>query len=162
MRPPVILMLSAATLVALLMHRSGAAGSLVVGAMLGAGGYSVVHGGPQITVPEPLQTASFLVVGAAVGSTITRSALAEIHQLLLPALLSAALLMIAGVAIACIVQALGFPSSVSLLATAPGGFGIVSVLAVERGGGAADVAVFHTVRAILLVLALPRLLALHT
>lgn len=162
MLPPVILMLCAASFGALIMHRSGTAGSLVVGAMLGAGVYSVLHGGPPVSIPEPLQTASFLVVGAAVGSTITRNALTELHLHLLPALLSAVLLILAGVAIACVLQALGFPSRAAILASAPGGFGIVSVLAAERGSGAAEIAVFHTVRAVLLVLALPRLLTLHT
>lgn len=152
--------LAAAGFGGLIAQRLGMPGGLVVGAMLGAGAFSVTYPDPHVGVPEPLQTVSMLIVGAAIGSKITRGMFAELHSLLLPAVLSAVLLIIAGLGIAYLLQALGFAPLASILATSPGALSSIAVLAAERGAGAAEVAVFHTIRVVLVVLSLPGLLAL--
>lgn len=152
--------LVAAAVGGLLAQRLGMPGGLVVGAMLGAGSVRGAFPGPQVSVPEPLQTVSMLIIGAAIGSRITRGMFADLHSLLLPALVSAVLLILAGLVGAYLLQALGFAPLASILATSPGALSSIAALAAERGAGAAEVAVFHTVRVVLVVLSLPGLLAL--
>jgi uncharacterized protein len=155
-----ILLLAAATAGGLVLQRLDLPGGLVVGSMVGAAGYSLLQGGEQVSIPGPLRTAAFLVLGAAIGATVTRATVASLGGILLPAVLSAALIILAGVAIAYLLQTLGVAPPGAVLATSPGALSALSAAAADRGVGAAEVALFHTVRVVLVLLSLPALLTL--
>lgn len=157
---PLVLLLTSASAVGLLLQRLSVPGGLVVGGMIGAAGFSLLRGGAEVTVPAPLQTASFLVLGAAIGSTVTRDTLVQLRQALLPALLAAVLIIVAGIGIAYLLRALGLAPAGAVLATSPGALTAITAAAAERGAGPAEVALFHTVRIVLVLLSLPGLLAL--
>lgn len=156
---PLAFLLASASAVGLLLARLHVPGGLVVGAMIGAAGYSLARGGAEVAVPGPLRTASFLVLGAAIGSTVTREVLAQLRAVLLPAVLAAVLIIVAGIAIAYLLRAVGLAPAGAVLATSPGALSAITAAAAERGAGA-EVALFHTVRVILVLLSLPGLLAL--
>lgn len=155
-----VLLLASASAIGLLLQRLGVPGGLVIGGMLGAAGFSLLRGGPEVTVPGPLRTASFLVLGAAIGASVTREVVAGLRGVLLPAVLAAVLIILSGVAIAYLLGALGLAPPGAILATSPGALSALVAAAAERGSGAAEVAIFHTVRIVLVLLSLPGLLAL--
>lgn len=154
------LLLAAATAAGLLLQRLGVPGGLVIGGMVGAAGYSLVRGGAEVAVPGPLRAAAFLVLGASIGAPVTREVVMGLRGVLLPAVLAAVLIILAGVGIAYLLLALGLAPPSAVLATSPGALSAVSAAAAERGTGAAEVAIFHTVRVFLVLLSLPGLLAL--
>jgi membrane AbrB-like protein len=135
-------------------------GGLVLGGMVGAAAYSLARGGSEIVLPGPLRTATFLVLGAAIGASVTRETVGDLRAVLLPAVLAAVLIIVAGVAIAYLLQALGLAPPAAVLATSPGALSAMSAVAAERTTAAAEVAIFHTVRLFLVLLTLPGLIAL--
>jgi uncharacterized protein len=155
-----VLLLASASAVGLLFQRFGVPGGLIVGGMVGAAAYTLVRGGPAITVPGPLRTVAFLVLGAAIGATVTRDVVVGLRLVILPALLAAVLIILAGIAIAYLLGALGVAPPAAVLATSPGALSALTAAAAERGTGAAEVALFHTVRIVLVLLTLPGLLSL--
>jgi uncharacterized protein len=155
-----VLLLVAASAVGLLFQRFGVPGGLIVGSMIGAATYSLIRGGPEVVVPGPLRTASFLVLGAAIGAGVTRGVLVSLRSVLLPAVLAAVLIIVAGIGIAYLLRALHLAPPADVLATSPGALSAIAAAAAERGTGAAEVALFHTVRIVLVLLSLPGLLAL--
>ena len=157
---PVIALLLAATVAALVFARLGVPGGLVVGAMVGAAGYSLLRGGAPALLPGPVRTAALIVLGASIGATVTRDTIVELRGVLLPAVLAAFLIILAGVAIAYLLRSLGLAPEGAVLATSPGALTSVVATAAERGTGATEVALFHTVRVVLVMLSLPALLAL--
>jgi len=154
------LVLLGAAVVGLAFERFGVPGGLIVGAMIGAAAVTLVRGGPQVVVPTPVRTASFLVLGAAIGSTVTRDTLLSLRAALVPAVLSAVLIIVAGVAIAFLLRALGLAPEGDVLATSPGALSAITAAAAARGLGAPQVALFHTVRLLLVLLTLPAVLSL--
>lgn len=128
--------------------------------MLGAGMVSLAFGHQEVTIPAPLQIAAMVVIGAVVGAQLTPSVLAALPRILMPAVLSALVIITCGVAIAYLLRTLGMAPPGDLLATSPGAFSVLSALAVERGDGPVEVAVFHTVRLVLVILTMPLILSL--
>lgn len=155
-----VLVLIGAAAVGLAFERFGVPGGLIVGAMIGAAAVSLVRGGAEVAVPTPVRTTAFLVLGAAIGSTVTRDTLVALRAALLPALLSAVLIIVAGVAIAFLLRALGVAPTGDVLATSPGALSAITAAAAARGLGAPEVALFHTVRLLLVLLTLPAVLTL--
>lgn len=156
----IALLLVAASVVGLLFARLGVPGGLIVGAMVGAAGCSLLRGGAEVVLPGTLRTAALIVLGATIGASVTRDTVGELRGVLLPAVLAAGLIILAGVAIAYLLRALGIAPEGAVLATSPGALTSVVAAAAERGTGAAEVALFHTVRVILVLLSLPALLGL--
>ena len=154
---PLVLLLLSAAAGGLALHRLP--GGLVVGAMVGSAAYSLLRGGAQLAFPTPLRTAAFVVLGAAIGSTVTRPLLVALRGSLLPAVLAAVLIILGGVAVAAVLRVLGIAPAGAVLATSPGAISAVSAVAAERDVGA-EVALFHTVRVVLVLLSIPGLLAL--
>ncbi len=157
---PLILLLLSATAGGLLLARLNVPGGLVVGGLIGAAAYQLVRGGAPVEVPGPLRTAAFLVLGAAIGSTITRDTVSGLRGVLLPAVLAAVLIIGAGVVIALGLRVVGIAPPGDVLATSPGALSAIAAVAAERGTGPAEVALFHTVRVVLVLLSLPLLLTL--
>jgi uncharacterized protein len=156
----VLLLLAAATVGGLVARGLNVPGGLVVGAMIGAGSVSLLSGEIEIVVPDPVQTAALVVIGAVIGAQLTPTVLASLPRIMVPAVLSALIIIACGVAIAFVLQAAGLAPPGVLLATSPGALSVISALAVERGTGPVEVAVFHTVRVVLVILTMPLLLAL--
>jgi uncharacterized protein len=156
----VALLLLAATVGALLARGLNVPGGLIVGAMFGAGSVSLLSGEVEIVIPDPVQTAALIVIGAVIGAQLTPSVLASLPRIAVPAVLSALIIIACGVGIALLLRAAGLAPPGVLLATSPGALSVISALAVERGTGPVEVAVFHTVRVILVIATMPLLLAL--
>jgi len=149
-----IVMLLVAAVVGLAADRAGFPGGLIFGSMVGAAAVTLISG-QRITIPTPLQDASFIVIGAAIGALITRDSLATLRGVLFPALLSAVLIIGAGIAIAFLLRSFGIAPAGDVLATSPGALSFVSSVALEQGVGAVEVSVFHLVRVVLVILSLP-------
>lgn len=155
-----VLLLAAAAAVGLVFQRFDLPGGLIIGAMVGAAAYTLARGGDELVLPSPVRTAAFVVLGASLGAGVTRSTVVNLRGVLLPAVLAAVLIILAGVAIAFLLRALGVAPPGFVLATSPGALSSISAIAAERGTGAVEVALFHTVRVILVLLTLPGLLLL--
>jgi uncharacterized membrane protein AbrB (regulator of aidB expression) len=110
-----------------------------------------------VTIPKAIESGSFIIIGAAVGALVNRDSIAAIKAVLLPAVLSGILIIVAGIAIAYLLRVMGIAPPDDILATSPGALSSVSAVAVERGVGPVEVAVFHLVRLILVILSLPAL-----
>jgi membrane AbrB-like protein len=153
-----VLLLAVAAVVGLAFERFGVPGGTIVGAMVGAAAVTLVRGGPEVEIPAWMTTAALLVLGAGVGAGVTREVLVSLRAALLPAVLAAVLIIAAGVAIAALLGALRIAPPSALLATSPGALTAITAAAAAHGDGAAQVALFHTVRVVLVLLTLPGLL----
>lgn len=154
-----VAVLAGATACALLADRLQIPGGLILGAMVGAAAVTLSTG-TTVTLPSPLRTAAFVVIGAAIGVRMTRGVVASLGPVLLPAALSAVLIICAGLAIAWLLRSLGVAPPADLLATSPGAFSVMTAMAVEQDTGAVEVALFHLVRIVLVILSLPLLVRL--
>ncbi len=150
----VIVVLLVAALVGFGAERAGLPGGLIFGSMVGAAAVTLISG-QKPSIPKPLQDASFIIIGAAIGALITRDSLATLRGVVLPAFLSGALIIGAGIAIAFLLRSLGIAPPGDVLATSPGALTFVSSVALEQGVGAVEVSVFHLVRVVLVILSLP-------
>lgn len=148
--------LAAATALALLAQRLGLPGGLILGAMVGASVVTLATG-QSATIPGPLRNAAFIVIGAAIGVQVTRQVLGQLYLVFVPAVLAGALIIVAGLAIAYALRTLGIAPPGDLLATSPGALSVMTAMAVEQGKGAAQVAIFHLVRIVMVILSLPLL-----
>ena len=157
---PLVLTLAAAAAGGLLAQRLGVPGGLVVGAMVGAAAVQLARGDAPAQVPQPLQTTALVVLGAAIGTSVTRDTLESLRSALLPAVLAAVLIIVAGVAIAVLLRVLGLGTAGDVLATSPGALSTITAVAAERGTAPVEVALFHTVRVVLVLLTLPLVLTL--
>lgn len=155
-----VLLLAVASATGLDLARLGVPGGLITGAMVGAAAVNLTRGGSGVELPAGLQTAAMLARGAGIGATVTRDTLASLRAAVLPAVLAAVLIIAAGVGIALLLRVLGVAPVGDVLATSPGNLSALSAAAAERGAGAAEVALFHTVRVVLVLLSLPALYGL--
>ena len=127
--------------------------------MIGAALVTLVTG-TDIQMPGPFRDAAFVVIGAAIGVQLTRAAVRTLGPVLVPAVLAGVLIIAAGVAIAYLLRAVGIAPPGDVLATSPGALSVMSAMAVEQNTGAVQVAVFHLVRVVMVILSLPLLVRL--
>lgn len=151
--------LAVAALVGSAFARMRVPGGMIIGAMLGAAAVSVVAGGAEVDLPRPLVAGAYVVIGTVIGAGITRDSLREVRHFALPAALSAVMIIAAGLVIALALRSLGVAPDGVILATSPGALSATTAVAAEQGTGVA-VAVFHTVRVVLVLSSLPLLLRL--
>lgn len=157
---PILLLLACAALGGLALRLLHVPGGIFLGAAAGAAAYTLLRDLPPVRLPAGSEDAALVVLGAAVGAGITRSELTRLRLVLLPAVAAAVFLIVAGILAALLLRALGLAPAQDLLATSPGALSTVIAVALERGEGAAEVALFHTVRLLLVMGALPLLVAL--
>lgn len=112
----------------------------------------------EAELPRPLQDASFIVVGAAIGVLVTRDTLGVVRSSIVPALLAAVLIIAAGLAVAFLLRRLGMAPPNDVLATSPGGITAISAIAAEEREGAVEVSIFHLVRVVLVLISIPALI----
>ncbi len=155
----VVLALAAAAAGGILLQQLNVPGGLIIGAMLGA---AIVTVGAQLeaSLPAPLEGAAFIGVGAAIGVLVTRETLDAVRSSLLPGLLAAVLIIAAGIGVAYLLRALDIAPPSEFLATSPGGISAIAAVAAEQKTGAVEVAVFHLIRVILVLLSIPVLIQL--
>ena len=142
--------------VGLLAERFKVPGGLILGSMVGAAGFSLARD-LQVTTPRWLQSVAFIIIGSAIGTLVTRDFVRDLKGLAIPALLAAVLIIGSGIAIALLLRWMGIAPPSDALATSPGALSFMSAAALEQGRGAVEVATFHVVRVILVMLSLPLL-----
>jgi membrane AbrB-like protein len=147
--------LAAATVGGVLLRLTGLQGGLALGAMLGAAVYTLLRGNEGIEVPPLAQDAALIVLGAVIGAGVTRSVLADLRGLLLPAVIASVAIILAGIAIALALRWFGAAPADDVLATSPGALSAVIAVAVDRGVAPAEVALFHLVRLLMVLATLP-------
>ena len=155
----IVMTLVAAAAAGYLFDRFDVPGGTIIGAMVGAAAYSLISGGAEVTLPGPAVSAAYVVIGAVIGSSITRPVVREMRHVALPAVLSAAALIVVGLVIAVALHWAGIAPDGVILATSPGALSAMAAVASEQGNGV-PVAIFHTVRVVLVLLSLPLLLRL--
>ena len=153
----VVVALAAAIAGGLLLNQLNVPGGLIIGAMLGA---AIATAGANLSpdIPAPLEGAAFIGVGAAIGVLVTRDTLGDARSALVPGLIAAVLIIGAGIAVAFLLRWLGMAPASEFLATSPGGISALSAIAAEQKTGAVEVAVFHLIRVILVLVSIPALI----
>jgi uncharacterized protein len=151
--------LVAATVLGLIAQRLRVPGGLILGAMVGAA-LVTLGTATELTLPKPLLDGAFIVIGAAIGVQLTRAAVRSLGPIVVPAVVAGVLIIIAGVAIAYLLRAAGLAPPGDVLATSPGALSVMSAMAVEQNTGAVQVAMFHLVRVVMVILSLPLLVRL--
>ncbi len=155
-----VLVIAAAAAGGLLLQALGVTGGLIIGSMLGAAAVTLARAQEAAALPQLVQNAALIVLGAAIGTGVTRSVLGQLGRLLLPAVLAGLLVIVAGVGIALLLRALGIAPADDVLATSPGALSAVTGGALERGVAPVEVALFHTIRILLVLVTLPAVIAL--
>jgi len=133
-------------------------GALIVGTFLGA---------TAVTLAVPWQvhrprSASFAVqcgLGWLIGTLVTEETLATLRASFSGAIISAVLLVAAGIGIALLLRALGIAPPGDVLATSPGALEVLVSAADEQGVEPVQVVVFHTMRLVIVIAVLPWMLA---
>lgn len=149
--------LIAGAVVGLLLEWAGVPGGLIIGSMVGAAMVTVAGSGPAPELPKPLITITFLVLGTSIGVTVTREVLSQFPTVAAGAAISAVVFIVFGLVVAAALRSLGLAPDGVVLATSPGALSVMSAAGAEIGVGA-QVAVFHTVRVVLVMFSLPILL----
>lgn len=129
-------------------------GGALVGALIGSAAVTLLWtspGEPPAAVGAVL-TAS---VGLLMGAMVTRERIVALAPLAGPALLSAAGLIVAGLGIAALLEVTGFAPPAAVFATSPGALSVLIAAASEAGRGEVQVALFHVVRLVLVILTVP-------
>lgn len=152
-----ILALLAGAIVGLILDRLDVPGGLILGSMLGAAAVTVVRQIEAPSLPGPVITIVYIVLGSSIGMTVTRDVLGELQTVAAGAVLSAAVFIVFGIVVAYGLKAVGLAPGGVVLATSPGALSVMSAAGAELGVGA-QVAVFHTVRVVMVMLSLPLLL----
>lgn len=157
---PVLTALLAGTVVGLLFDRLQVPGGLIIGSMIGAAAATVGFGDGLLELPRPVIVATYVVLGSSIGMTVTRDFLGQVRSVAVGASVSAVLLVVAGLAVAALLASLGIAPDASVLATSPGALSVMAAAGAEQGAGA-PVAVFHTVRLVVVLVSLPLLVRLN-
>lgn len=132
-------------------------GGLLVGAIFGAAAATVLWG-RSLELPLAFLGPAFALVGLLSGVLVTRRRLVQLVPYLFPALASALLLIAAGWAIAGLLEVLDIAPPAAILATSPGALSVLVAAAADQGEGAVEVALFHVVRLIAVIVAIPLVL----
>ena len=133
-------------------------GGRIVGSLCGAAAATLSFG--AVIVPEPVRLLIFVGVGMMIGMMVTRETVRTLPATALQAVLSAVLLIAAGLGVTLLLRALDMAPTGDVLATSPGALSVLGAAAAENGLGAPTVALFHVVRIVLVLLSLPLLLKL--
>ncbi|QBI20503.1 hypothetical protein ER308_13640 [Egibacter rhizosphaerae] len=134
-------------------------GALIFGTTVGAAIVTATFRSTAQT-PKLVRTAAQVGLGCMIGTLITPDTLVALGQATGPAVLAAVLMLLAGVGVAFLLRAIGHAPPGDVLATSPGALEAVSAAAIDRGDGVVQVALFHTVRLLLVIGSLPLLLQL--
>lgn len=146
--------LGAATATGLIAERLELPGGLMVGAMVGAAVVNLSMSA-DVKVPRGVESTAMIVLGASIGLLITTETLRSLQRYFFPALLAAVLIIVAGIGISYLLRAVGMAPPGDVLATSPGALANLAAVAAREKAGAVEVAMFHTVRLVLVILSIP-------
>lgn len=149
----------AAAVVGGLAFAAGVPGGIVFGAAVGAGAVVLVRDRAW-EVPGAVRSTVMIAVGTTVGMRVTPETIGVLGGAIGPAALAAVLLVAAGWLIAATLDKVGIHVPGGLMATSPGALEVLTVLAIEDGEGPLEVALFHLVRVVLVMVSVPLLLLL--
>lgn len=144
---------------AVLAERLRLPGGLLLGAMVGSAAVTLGVGA-ELTPPFPATAVLFVAVGVMIGTLVTRDRLRELAPMAGPAVISAAILIVAGVLIALLLHWTGFAPPAAVLATSPGALVVLIAAAAEYGQGETEVALYHVVRVVVVIATVPALVRL--
>lgn len=136
---------------------AGIPGPLIFGTVTGAAIITLARAAPAYR-PRWLSFVIQASLGWIIGSLVTSDTLVALGEATVPAVLSSALIIAAGILIALIFRLLGIAPDGDVLATSPGAVEALASLADEQDAGPLQVTVFHTVRLVLVIGSLPLLL----
>lgn len=132
----------------------------LIGALVAAAAFNLTTG-RTATLPTPLFTLALFLVGAQVGSRMTRETLESLRASGLGGLAVIVVLLGIGLALAFLLWWLGgVELRTALFATSPGAMSAVTGMSARAGADAVVVASFHVVRIVLVTASLPLLLRL--
>lgn len=151
-----LLALAGALVVAVILDALQVPGGLVVGGTLGAIAVVVVRN-REIRLSMRTSAGIQILVGLLVGVRLTPDTLSQLGPQFLPAMLATVIIIVAGLIIARVLHRFGKLPSWVVLATSPGGLEAVVAVAVERRDGPVEVALFHFVRILAVLLSIPLL-----
>jgi uncharacterized protein len=134
-------------------------GGLLLGAMIGSAAVTL-GAGVELQAPFPLTAALFVAVGVMIGTLVTRDRLHRLAPMAGPAVASAAVLIVAGVLVAWLLQWTGLAPPAAVLATSPGALVVLIAAAAEYGQGETEVALYHVIRIVVVVATVPPLVRL--
>jgi membrane AbrB-like protein len=155
-----LLTLAAAAAAGLVAQRLRMPGGILVGAVLGASAVTLASGS-STTVPPALTAVVPLSIGLLTGAMVTRQMLSALRRMVAAAVLSGAAIVAAGVGVALGLEAAGLAPPAAVLATSPGALSVLVGTAIDIGTGEVQVALFHVVRLLLVVLLAPALVVLQ-
>ena len=153
------LVVAVAAVGAALAYVTGVPGGIVFGAAVGSGIVVLAHD-RDWHLSSKLRSIVMIAVGTTVGTRISPETIGVLGPLLGSAVLAALLLVAAGWGIAVGLDRLGILVPGGLMATSPGALEVLTMLAIEDGEGPLEVALFHTVRVVLVMVSVPALLLL--
>jgi membrane AbrB-like protein len=125
-------------------------GGLLLGAMVGSAAVTL-GSGVELVTPFPAAAVLFVAVGVMIGTLVTRDRLHRLAPMAWPAVASAAVLIVAGVLVAWLLQWTGLAPPAAVLATSPGALVVLIAAAAEYGRGETEVALFHVIRIVVVV-----------
>lgn len=150
---------AAASVGAALAYLTAIPGGIVFGAAVGSGVVVLGHD-RDWHLPAVVRSAVMIGVGTTVGIRMTPETVGLLGATLGSAVLAALLLVVAGWGVAVGLDRLGVLVPGGVMATSPGALEVLTVLAIEDGEGPLEVALFHTVRVVLVMASVPALLLL--
>ncbi len=129
-------------------------GGLMVGAMVGAAAVNLAFSA-DLKLPRVVDDGALIVIGASIGLLITTETLRSLQKFFLPAVLAGVLIILAGIGITLLLRAIGMAPPGDVLATSPGALANLSAVAAREHAGAVEVAMFHTIRLVMVILSIP-------
>lgn len=133
---------------------AGVEGGLIFGSVVGTVGATTLLR-RAVEVPEYVKTVVFLLTGSQVGMLVTRESLETVRDSLAGAIVTSLLLILTGVLVAYLLRRIGHAPDADMLATSPGALEALVGLAADWRYNPLQVAVFHLVRLLLVVLSIP-------
>lgn len=153
--------LLAALLLGLLLRRIKLPGGMMVGAALGAGAVSLALGDAQL--PSVAKTAAQVVVGAFIGSGVSRQDLRQMRQVVKPAAFILGGLLALNVLTGLIIHRVSdMDLLTAFMSTTPGGISDIPLIAADMGADASKVLVLQFVRFLLGIGLFPSMIAAFT
>ena len=129
-------------------------GGLMVGAMVGAALVNLALSA-DVKLPRAVDDGALIVIGASIGLLITTETLKSLQKYFIPAVAAAVLIILAGIGISYLLRAVGMAPPGDVLATSPGALANLAAVAAREKAGAVEVAMFHTIRLVLVILSIP-------
>jgi membrane AbrB-like protein len=148
-----IAVLAGATVVGAVAQHFDLPGGLMVGAMVGAAAVNLSLSA-DAHIPKALDNAALVVIGASIGLLINSDTMRSLQKYFFPAVLAGVLIIVAGIGISLLLRTLGMAPPGDVLATSPGALANLAAAAREQQG-AVEVAMFHTIRLVMVILSIP-------